>query len=107
MVDYDAARAAFSWDAAASPLDGLPGGAGLNIAHEAVDRHAAGPNRDRVAMRWIARDGSITEATYADLARADEPVRRASRVTSVSARVTGCSACSAVSPSCTSPCWGP
>ena len=29
----------------ARQLDGLPGGRGLNIAHEAVDRHAAGPAR--------------------------------------------------------------
>ena len=42
----------------AAALDGLPGGRGLNIAHEAVDRHAAGPRRDRVALRWLGRDGS-------------------------------------------------
>ena len=28
-----------SWAAARRQLDGLPGGRGLNIAHEAVDRH--------------------------------------------------------------------
>ena len=28
---------------------------------------SAGPNGDRLAMRWIARDGSITDATYAQL----------------------------------------
>ncbi|HET6794598.1 MAG TPA: hypothetical protein VFH45_09160, partial [Acidimicrobiales bacterium] len=58
IVDYDQARRSFSWDTARSELDGLPGGRGLNIAHEAVDRHAAGPRRDRVALRWIARDGT-------------------------------------------------
>ena len=42
VVDYAAARAAFSWDDARRALDGLPGGRGLNIAHEAVDRHARG-----------------------------------------------------------------
>jgi acetyl-CoA synthetase len=68
VADYDAARAAFSWDQARRQLDGLPGGRGLNIAHEAVDRHAAGPIADRVALRWLARDGSITETTYAELA---------------------------------------
>jgi acetyl-CoA synthetase len=30
------------WEQARSSLDGLPGGRGLNIAYEAVDRHAAG-----------------------------------------------------------------
>ena len=68
IVDYDQARRSFSWDTARSELDGLPGGRGLNIAHEAVDRHAAGPRRDRVALRWIARDGTVTEATYGTLA---------------------------------------
>jgi acetyl-CoA synthetase len=68
VTDYESARATFSWDDARRGLDGLPGGNGLNIAHEAVDRHARGPNAGRVAMRWIARDGSFTEATYAELA---------------------------------------
>ena len=68
VVDYDAARADFCWSQARRELDGLPDGRGLNIAHEAVDRHAAGPNADRVALRWLRRDGSITEATYAQLA---------------------------------------
>jgi acetyl-CoA synthetase len=67
VIDVEADRASFSWDAARAGLDGLPGGGGLNIAYEAVDRHAAGPRRDRVAIRWLHRDGS-TEATYGQLA---------------------------------------
>jgi acetyl-CoA synthetase len=51
-------------------LDGLPGGRGLNIAYEAVDRHAAGPRGGVVALRCVAKDGSVREFTYADLARA-------------------------------------
>jgi acetyl-CoA synthetase len=57
-----------AWAAARAGLDGLPGGRGLNIAHEAVDRHAAGVRHATVAMRWLRRDGSVTEATYAELA---------------------------------------
>ena len=57
----------FSWAAERALLDGLPGG-GLNIAHEAVDRHAAGPLRDRVALRWLGRDGSVRDTTYGALA---------------------------------------
>jgi acetyl-CoA synthetase len=68
IVDEAAARAAFSWAEAAHQLDGLPGGRGLNIAHEAVDRHVAGPRRDHVAIRWLHRDGTSTEATYGQLA---------------------------------------
>ncbi len=68
VVDYDRARREFSWEAARRRLDGLPAGRGLNIAHEAVDRHARGAHGDRVAFRWIARDGTVTQATYAELA---------------------------------------
>jgi acetyl-CoA synthetase len=67
LVDYQAARASFSWDEARRQLDGLPGGRGLNIAHEAVDRHAAGPRADRVAIRWRGRHGAVRELTYAAL----------------------------------------
>jgi acetyl-CoA synthetase len=67
LVDYEAACASFSWEAAARELDGLPGGRGLNIAHEAVDRHASGPRRDRVAIRWLGRSGERQDLTYGDL----------------------------------------
>lgn len=42
LADYERSRARFSWQDARAELDGLPHGSGLNIAHEAVDRHAAG-----------------------------------------------------------------
>ncbi len=67
LLDYDRARAAFSWSGALAELDGLPGGRGLNIAHEAVDRHAAGPRRNRVALRWLSRNGVRRDFTYGDL----------------------------------------
>ena len=68
LADYDRARASFSWAAARAELDGLPGGRGLNIAHEAVDRHAAGSLRDRIALRWLGRDGTVRDHSYRDLA---------------------------------------
>ena len=40
LADYDRAVREFSWEAARAQLDGLPGGRGINIAHEAADRHA-------------------------------------------------------------------
>lgn len=39
LRDYDAERASFEWEQARARLAGLPAGAGLNIAHEALDRH--------------------------------------------------------------------
>jgi acetyl-CoA synthetase len=64
MRDYEAARSAFTWEAARAKLDGLPGGRGLNIAHEAVDRHALGPRAERVALRWLGRNGDVRTLTY-------------------------------------------
>ena len=66
LLDYAGFRAAFSWEAARRGLDGLPAG-GLNIAHETVDRHAAGSNKDKVAIRWLGKSGAIEEFTYARL----------------------------------------
>jgi acetyl-CoA synthetase len=67
LADYDRACADFSWAAARRELDGLPGGQGLNIAHEAVDRHARSPHGVRVAFSWVGRQGAQLDATYADL----------------------------------------
>ncbi|WP_448871791.1 acetate--CoA ligase [Desulfobulbus propionicus] len=64
MVDYKAACATFSWDVVRSSLQGLPNGGGLHIAHEAVDRHANGSLRDRVAIRWLSKEGTTTDLTY-------------------------------------------
>ena len=68
MRDYDACRRDFSWSDARGGLDGLPGGRGLNIAHEAVDRHAAGTRCDRLAIRWLGKDGTVRDFTYQQLA---------------------------------------
>ncbi|MGE3162958.1 MAG: AMP-binding protein, partial [Burkholderiales bacterium] len=62
-----APNAPLGWDEARARLDGLPGG-GLNIAHEAVDRHAAGPRAGRVALRWLGADDTRRDLTYAELA---------------------------------------
>ncbi|MGE5292964.1 MAG: acetate--CoA ligase [Micromonosporaceae bacterium] len=66
LVDYERACEEFSWAGARSELDGLPDG-GLNIAHEAVDRHAAGPRADAAALRCVGRDGGVTEYSYRGL----------------------------------------
>jgi acetyl-CoA synthetase len=55
------------WDAARARLQGLPGG-GLNIAHEAVDRHVVAGHGAEVALIWLGRDGERRTLSYADLA---------------------------------------
>jgi acetyl-CoA synthetase len=67
LQDYEQTCAAFSWEAVRRELTGLPGGRGLNIAHEAVDRHANGARRDHLALRWLGKDGSVHDCTYGDL----------------------------------------
>ncbi len=68
LADYAETCASFSWDAEHRALDGLPGGRGLNIAHEAVDRHAAGPRRDHRALRWLGANGEVRDFSYGELA---------------------------------------
>jgi acetyl-CoA synthetase len=68
LVDYEAARRSFRWDDARGRLDGLPGDRGLNIAHECVDRHAAGSRAHRVALRFVGRHGDPRDVTYHELA---------------------------------------
>jgi acetyl-CoA synthetase len=67
LDDYSRVWAGFTWAGARAELDGLPGGRGLNIAHEAVDRHAAGPRRDRVAIRWLGKRGAVRDYRYGEL----------------------------------------
>lgn len=69
LGDYADARKSFSWDIARRELDSLPGHRGLNIAYEAVDRHAAGSRHGKVALRWLGKEGAVQNVTYADLRR--------------------------------------
>jgi acetyl-CoA synthetase len=67
LLDYTETFASFSWDRVLFELQGLPGGGGLNIAHEAVDRHADGVSGTRTALRWLGSDNSTRDFTYGEL----------------------------------------
>ena len=69
LPDYEEYIRTFSWTRARALLDGLPDG-GLNIAHEAVDRHLRAGRGDRLALRWIGRDDRIRDYTYSALGAA-------------------------------------
>ncbi len=56
------------WTAALAGLAGLPGGTGLNIAHEAVDRHTEGTAGGRVAIRCLVPGGGARTISYRALA---------------------------------------
>lgn len=65
LASYAETRQSFRWDSARALLTGLPGGS-INIAFEAVDRHAAGKNADKVAIRWLGEE-SRRDITYREL----------------------------------------
>jgi acetyl-CoA synthetase len=67
LPNYEQARAAFSWEQARTQLAGLPGGHGVNIAHEAIDRHAAGQRGNQVALRWLGKTGQARNYTYLEM----------------------------------------
>lgn len=69
LLDYERSCGAFTWAQAQQELTGLPDGKGLNIAHEAIDRHAASARRQHLAMRWLGKDGTVREFSYEQLQR--------------------------------------
>ncbi len=67
--DYPTLLRTASWGRVRADLAPMPGGPGLNIAHQAVDRHVDEGRGDVVALRCVAADGSMTPVTYAELRR--------------------------------------
>ncbi len=67
LYDYESVRKEFSWEQARAELDGLPEGQGLNIAHEAVVRHASGSLGQQTAIRWLGKSGQVEDYSYARL----------------------------------------
>jgi acetyl-CoA synthetase len=66
LLDYEGERRRFSWDAAARELASQPAG-GLNIAWQAVERHAVPVWRDRIAYRFLAADSAPRDFSYGQL----------------------------------------
>ncbi|NEW55042.1 AMP-binding protein [Nocardia cyriacigeorgica] len=65
ITDYERTCSEFSWEKAAdAELDGSIGW--MNIAHEAVDRHAQGEIAKAIALRWLNTAGAIVDYTDAD-----------------------------------------
>jgi acetyl-CoA synthetase len=60
-------RTDFDWAQVRAELVGPAGD--FNLARLAVDRHAEGAHRDRVALRFLARESEPQVLTYADLKR--------------------------------------
>src|SRR4030067_2478363 len=67
LLDYEAGLAPGFWERAREELGGLPGDGGLNIAYEAVDRHASGARADHLALRCLGKRGEVHDFTCAEL----------------------------------------
>jgi len=63
LTDYEEEYRSFEWDGVAKQFEGLPSG-GLNIAHEAIDRHANGPLAEKTALLWLGQNGEKREFTF-------------------------------------------
>ena len=70
VADYRRVCAEFSWTQIRAELAGLPDDAGLNLAYEAVDRHVAEGRGTASALRWLGKDTTVRDFTFADLSRA-------------------------------------
>lgn len=61
LRDYEKTKNVFSWQEARDELDGLPNDKGLNIAFEAVERHAKSGRSTKLAIRWLGKSGDIQD----------------------------------------------
>lgn len=61
---YEKIIQAFSSGATSQTLDGMQGGKGMNIAHEAVARHAYNENANKIALKYVSSNGSIQDFSF-------------------------------------------
>jgi acetyl-CoA synthetase len=67
LSDYEKVYKDFDWEVLQSNMTGLPEGKGLNIAFEAIDRHAESELKDTLAIRIVRKDLSYDDFTYGQL----------------------------------------
>ena len=68
LYDYESQISDFTWESVEANLDWLPNG-GLNIAHEAIDRHCNAGLSNKIAMLWEGKNGEKETHTYDDMRR--------------------------------------
>jgi len=65
LAEYVQGCRKFRWESICQELAVSSGS--LNIAQEAVVRHASGPLAGHLAIRWIGKEGRVVDFTYRDL----------------------------------------
>lgn len=66
VLNYESTYKDFNWESITKNFEGLPSG-GLNIAHEAIDRHANGPLSEKKALIWLGENGERKTYTFLDM----------------------------------------
>ncbi|MDD5160598.1 MAG: acetate--CoA ligase [Sulfuricurvum sp.] len=66
IMEYAQEYASFKWEDVSAHFEGLPSG-GLNIAHEAIDRHANGLLAEKTALVWLGENGERRTYTFLEM----------------------------------------
>lgn len=66
LQNYEVEYSSFRYEDVALEFEGLPSG-GLNIAHEAIDRHANGKLSQKTALLWLGENGHRREFTFSQM----------------------------------------
>ncbi|MFA6137880.1 MAG: acetate--CoA ligase [Sulfurimonas sp.] len=66
LVDYKQVYKEFRWESVADAFEGVPAG-GLNIAHEAIDKHANGALAEKTALLWLGQNGERETYSFAQM----------------------------------------
>jgi len=66
LQDYEQSRKNFKWSDADNMVDWFPGGK-INMAYNAIDRHAKGKRKDKIALIFDDGSGHTQKFTFAQL----------------------------------------
>lgn len=67
LVDYDALYQDFSWEKAEKEMVSFFPDGTINIAHNCIDRHAEGKNKNKTALLFTDAQGKSEKYSFADL----------------------------------------
>ena len=68
LINYENTYKNFNWEGVRSNFDHFSDN-GVNIAHEAIDRHADNGSKNKVALYWEDEDNTKKQLTFSDIKR--------------------------------------
>ncbi|MCP4265321.1 MAG: acetate--CoA ligase, partial [Candidatus Brocadiaceae bacterium] len=78
LINYENTYKNFNWEDVKSTFDHFSDD-GVNIAHEAIDRHADNGSQNKVALFWEDEDDTRMQLTFSDLKRQSSKLANALR----------------------------